>query len=366
MNLSPGYGPTAGRKRVRGVVTSNDIARLAGVSRATVSRVLNGSLHTSDAARKRVTDAIAQTGYVPDAAARSLVGQRSHTIALSLFSADAQHMLSYFARASNFFYHDLLGSIEAEASESGYDILLTPRKQDSAASFVRALRSRRIIGVIMMGPDLADERIGALAEAGIPTVYVDARVQGPCMTYVETDKIDGAQQATSHLLDLGHRRIAFIGGPSDSINSGQRELGYQQAFVQRGLPCDMSLVCHAGYETEDGYASAMGLLSRRCDFTAIVAVSDMVAIGVLRALYDRGLRVPDDMSVTGFDDNILAGYTIPPLTTVRQDTLILGKGIVARLRSIIEGERGPLPLIVPTRLVVRQSTSAPSARLQTD
>lgn len=343
------------------MVTSNDVARLAGVSRATVSRVLNGSEHTSAEARKRVGEAIAQTGYVPDATARSLVGQRSHTIALSLFSTDAQHMLSYFARASNFFYHDLLGSVEAEASESGYDILLMPRKHDSAASFVRAVRARRILGVIMMGPDLSDERIAALGESGIPTVCVDARVQGPRMTYVETDKISGAQQATSHLLDLGHRRISFMGGPSDSVNSGQRELGYQQAFVQRGLPFDASLVRHAGYETEDGYVSATKLLSERTDFTAIVAVSDMVAIGVLRALYDRGLRVPDDMSVTGFDDNILAGYTIPPLTTVRQDTLILGKGIVSRLRTVIEGVVGPLPLIVPTRLVVRQSTGPPRA-----
>jgi LacI family transcriptional regulator len=341
------------------VVTSNDIARLAGVSRATVSRVLNGSEHTSAEARRRVGEAIAQTGYVPDTAARSLVGQRSHTIALSLFSADATHMLSYFARASNFFYHDLLGSIEAEASESGYDIWLMPRRHDSAASFMSALRARRIIGVIMMGPDLCDERIPALAEAGMPTVCVDSRVQGQFMTYVETDKISGARQMTSHLLDLGHRCIAFMAGPSDSINSGLRELGHQHAFIQRGLSCDMSLVRHVGYEIEDGYAGATALLSERSDFTAIVAVSDMVAIGVLRALYDRGLRVPEDMSVTGFDDNILAGYTIPPLTTVRQDTQILGKGIVARLRSVIDGEGEPLPLIVPTGLVVRQSTGAP-------
>lgn len=348
------------------MVTSNDIARLAGVSRATVSRVLNGSEHTSADARKRVKDAIAQTGYVPDAAARSLVGQRSHTIALSLFSTDAQHMHSFFARASNFFYHDLLGSVEAGASEAGYDILLVPRRNESAESYVRALRARRIVGIIMVSPDQTDARIGALGEAGIPTVYIDTRVQGPCTTYVETDKIDGARQATSHLLDLGHRRIAFIGGPFGDVTSGQRELGYQHAFAQRGLPCDMSLVRHEGFETEHGYTGALGLLSQRTDFTAIVAVSDMVAIGVLRALYERGLRVPSDMSVTGFDDNILAGYTTPPLTTVRQDTVLIGRGVVTRLRDLIEGEGRPLPLIVPTHLVVRQSTSAPSARMQRD
>jgi len=361
MNLSLGHVP-AGWKRVRGVVTSNDIARLAGVSRATVSRVLNGSEHTSPEARERVREAIARTGYVPDAAARSLVGQRSHTIALSLFSTDAHHIHSYFARPSNFFYHDLLGSIEAGATEAGYDILLVPRKRESADSYVRALRARRIVGIIMMCPDLTDARIGALEEAGIPTVYVDARVQGLRATFIETDKIDGAQQATSHLLELGHQRIAFIGAQAGSVTSGQRELGYQQAFMRRGLSCDMSLVRHEGFEPEHGYAGTMSLLAQRSDFTAIEAVSDMVAFGVLRALYERGLSVPGDMSVTGFDDNILAGFTTPPLTTVRQDTARMGRGVVARLRDLIEGESKPLPLIVPTQLVVRQSTGAPSVR----
>ena len=214
----------------------------------------------------------------------------------------------------------------------------------------------------MMSPDLTDARIGALGESGIPTVYVDVRLQGPHATYVETDKIDGAQQATSHLLDLGHRRIAFIGGPSGDITSGQRELGFQQAFAQRGLPCDLSLVRHEGFETEHGYAGAIALLSENLGFTAIVAVSDMVAFGVLRALYERGLRVPDDISVTGFDDNILAGYATPPLTTVRQDTALIGRGVVTRLRDLIEGEGRTLPLIVPTQLIVRQSTGAPSIR----
>jgi DNA-binding LacI/PurR family transcriptional regulator len=108
---------------------------------------------------------------------------------------------------------------------------------------------------------------------------------------------------------------------------------------------------------------AISMLSQSRDFTAIVAVSDMVEIGVLRALYERGLRAPDDMSVTGFDDNILAGFTAPPLTTVRQDTILIGRNVVARLRDLIEGEGGPLPLIVPTHLVVRQLSGAPRSRI---
>jgi LacI family transcriptional regulator len=341
------------------VVTSNDIARLAGVSRATVSRVLNGSEHTSAEARKRVAEAIAQTDYVPDAAARSLVGQHSHTMALSLFSTDAHHMLSAFALSSRIYYHGLLGCIEAAASDAGYDILLMPRKHGSAANFVRALRARRVAGLIMMSPDPADLRIGAMEGSGIPTVFVDSRAQGSQVTYVETDKISGAHQATSHLLNFGHRCIAFIGGPIGDVTSGQRELGYQQACSQFGLPFDRQLVRHPGFETEDGYTETLRLIAERPDITAIVAVSDVVAMGVLRALYECGLRVPDHVSVTGFDDIMLAGYTIPPLTSVRQDTQLLGRGIVERLCDIINGECEPLPLIVPTRLVVRQSTGVP-------
>jgi DNA-binding LacI/PurR family transcriptional regulator len=260
------------------------------------------------------------------------------------------------APLSRYFYHDLLASMEREAAESGYDLLLMPHTSSSAAGYLRALRARHVVGLISLAPNIADARIRALGDAKVPAVYVDARIQGPFATYVTSDKIDGAWQATSHLLDLGHRTIAFVGAPREWINSEERRLGYQQALAQRGIAADQSLERLEGFEASDGYTAASALLAERRDFTAIVSVSDVVAIGVIRALYEQGLRVPEDVSVTGFDDVVLAGYTTPPLTTVHQDHVLLGRGAVARLRGLIEGTSAPLPLVAPTQLVIRQST----------
>jgi len=340
------------------VTTSKDIARLAGVSRATVSRVLNGSDRTSATARERVQAAIATTGYEPDVAARNLVGHRSHTIALSLFSADSHHAWSEIASLSRYFYHDVLASIEQEAAGAGYDLLFVPHGSGSAADYLRALRARHVVGMISVAPDISDPRIQVVSDAGIPAVYIDTRVQGPCATYVTSDKIDGARQATAHLLDLGHRCIAFAGSHLQRISMEERRLGYQHALAQRGIPVNPALERPSleGWEALDGYNATVSLLSERRDFTAIVAVSDVIAIGVIRALYEQGLRVPQDVSVTGFDDVMLAGYTTPPLTTVRQDHALMGRCAVARLRAMVEGTGDPLPQIVPTQLVVRQST----------
>jgi LacI family transcriptional regulator len=342
------------------MVTSEQVARAAGVSRTTVSRVLNGSPRISPAMRTRVHEAIASLGYEPDVVAQSLVRQRSRVIALGLFPQEAGLSLSELGQTRHYFYLDLLKHIEQAAASAFYDLLMPSRPQNaSPEQYIRSLRTRRVAGTVMLGLGPDDSRTQALIQADIPTIFIDSMGQGKRATYVKSDNADGARQVVEHLLAFGHRRIAFIIGQTMDLPGMERLFGSQQALARAGLTMDPTLVRACGWDTDNAYEAAQTLLAERRDFTAIVAGSDLMAVGILRALYEHGLRVPDDLSVTGFDDVDLCRYTYPPLTTVRQDRRAMGEGAVQRLLSMIdeeEEERELPPLIVPTRLVARSST----------
>jgi LacI family transcriptional regulator len=337
------------------MATSEEVARLAGVSRATVSRALNGSARVSEAARERVHAAIAALGYEPDVVAQSLVRQRARVIAVNLFAEGSEVPFSHFGRTSQFFYLGVLENIEREAISSGYDLLLPsyPRGK-TPENYLRSLQTRRVAGVIAL--HATDARIRALSHSTIPAVFIDRIGQGKHATYVKSDNIDGARQATEHLLALGHRRIAFITGQTTDLAGLERLLGCQQAMVHAGITLDPGLVRQSGWEIDTAYETARALLAERRDFTAIVAGSDFMAMGIFRALMEQGLRVPDDVSLVGFDDIEFCQYTLPPLTTVRQDRAAMGCGAVQRLVSMIEGAEEVSPLVLPTQLIVRKST----------
>ncbi len=337
------------------MVTSEQVARLAGVSRATVSRALNGSARVSDEARERVHAAMAALGYEPDVVAQSLVRQRSQVIAMSLFAEDNELPLSHFGRTAQRFHLSVLENIEREVVSSGYDLLLPSRLHGkSPESYVRALQTRRVAGCVVLHG--AASRIQSLIHSSIPAVFIDKTGQGSHATYVKSDNMDGARQATGHLLSLGHRRIALLTGPTTDQAGLERLLGCQQALAQAGIVPDPDLVRQSGWNLNEAYEAARLLLAEGRDFTAIVAGSDIMAIGILRALTEQGLRVPDDVSLIGFDDIDLCQYTCPPLTTVRQDSAAMGRGAVQRLIAMIEGSGETAPLILPTQLVVRKST----------
>ncbi len=344
---------------------SVDVARMAGVSRSTVSRTLNGSPHVSPDARERVLAAVARMEYKPDIVARSLVRQQSRTIALGLFSEAEDQALTALSHPQRYFYVELLTSIEGRTVTAGYDLVLPAHRSSDTnrpADYLHGLRARRVAGALMVALDVADPRVQVLLDAALPVVFVDAMIQGAHATYIKSDNIDGARQAMDHLLHLGHRSIAILCGPPQSLTGGERLLGYQQAFARWGIQHDPNLVRPtAHFEIEEAYEATRALLATRRDVTAIVAVSDMMGIGVLRAAYEHGLRVPDDLSVVGFDDIDLAAYTTPPLTSVRQDRAALGQGAVDRLIAMIDGVSEALPLIVPTQLIVRKSTAPPPA-----
>jgi LacI family transcriptional regulator len=337
------------------MATSEEVAKLAGVSRATVSRAINGSARVSDEARERVHAAIAALEYEPDVIAQSLVRQHSRVIAVSLFPQDDDLPLVHFGQTALYFYLGVVENIEREAISLGYDLLLPSRTHGkSPENYVRSLQTRRVAGSIML--HASDARIRALIRSSIPTVFIDRMAQGSHATYVKSDNIDGARQATEHLLALGHRRIAFLTGSTIDLAGLERLLGCQQALAQACIAPDPGLVRQSGWNIDEAYEAARVLLAERRDFTAIVAGSDLMAIGILRALTEQGLRVPDDVSLVGFDDIAFCQYTVPPLTTVRQDRVAMGRGAVQRLVAMTEGTEETSPLILPTQLVVRKST----------
>ena len=348
------------------MATSEDVARLAGVSRATVSRTLSGNARVNEETRRRVEAAAASLGYVPDIAAQSLSGGPSRTIALGFF-ADDMWALSQLTKPKHYFYLNVLRSIEAGAAAAGYDLLLPSRPHNAdSQSYIRRLRARRVAGTIMVACPPGDVRIQALVEARMPTVFIDVVASGPCATWVASENAEGAQAVTEHLISLGHRRIARITGTETDPSGGERLRGIRAALAAAGIPEDPGLARRSDWSTEGAYQAAKDLMDRRPDLTAIVAESDMMAIGVLRALHEYGLRVPDDVSVTGFDDVDLSAYTLPPLTTIRQDTEAMGAAAVHAALELIE--RGPTdpaapgPVRLPTELVVRGSTAPPRTR----
>ncbi len=342
------------------MITSEQVAQLAGVSRATVSRALNGSSRVSAEARARVNAAIATLGYEPDVIAQSLVRQRSYVIALSFFFQDSELSLSHLGETSQYFYLEVLKNIEHESISLGYDLLLPSRSRSkSPENYIRSLQTRRVAGAIML--HATDAHIQALIRSAIPTVFIDRLGRGNRATSVKSDNMDGARQATEHLLSLGHRRIALLTGRTSDLAGMERLLGCQQALMHAGVEPDAGLIRQSGWNIDDAYEAAKLLLAERRDFTAVVAGSDFMAIGVLRALNEHGVRIPEDVSLIGFDDVELSQFTNPPLTTMRQDPGLMGRGAVQRLIDLIEGTREVAPLILPTQLVVRRSTGpAPS------
>lgn len=346
------------------MVTSEQVARLAGVSRATVSRVLNGSSKVSEETRKRIYAAIVTLGYGSNIFTKAAPHGRSRLIALAMFGGEGGLNFSQLTMPQCHFYLELLRFIEQAVAEAGYDLFLPTRpyntfdaEGDPMLNYVLSLQARGIEGVITMALGVDDPRIQGLCSSSMPAVFIDNFFQGSHATYVKSDYKGGAMQATEHLLQLGHRRIAFFPGSLFSITGTERFMGHQQTMASAGLSIDQRLVCQSGWETQDAYHTALTLLGERRDFTAIVANSDMMAFGILRALKEHNLRVPEDVSVIGFDDIDRGQYSDPPLSTIHQDKQAIGRGAVERLLQLMRGEEAISPLVVPTRLIVRASTS---------
>ncbi|WP_027909475.1 LacI family DNA-binding transcriptional regulator [Pseudomonas sp. URMO17WK12:I4] len=329
------------------MATIKDVAARAGISYTTVSHVVNGTRPVSDQVRSKVEAAIAELGYVPSGVARSLRVRATGTLGLLL------------PNASNPYFAELARGIEDHAERNGYSVILCNSDDDidKQLRYLRVLLERRIDGLIVatVASDAAFAQ--ALAALRVPLVLVDRSLEGVSADQLRVDHEQGAYLATRHLLELGHRRIVCIGGPASTQVVQLRAGGYRRALDEAGIEAQAVVDC--AFTSPAGHAAAQVLLAGEQGPTAIFAGNDMIALGVLRAAAERGLQVPQQLSVVGFDDIEVSRYLHPALTTVGQRIGQLGEQAAERLLARIRkpGLVAEQRLIEPT-LMLRESTAA--------
>ncbi|WP_328656376.1 LacI family DNA-binding transcriptional regulator [Streptomyces sp. NBC_00334] len=339
-----------GRQRP-GAPTLEEVAALAGVGRGTVSRVVNNAAGVRDSTRRAVQRAIAELGYVPNLAARSLAGHRADAVALVMTEPDWR----LFGEP---FFTEIVHAVGDALTDTPVQLLLTLVRTDTERRrFVEYARGGRVDGVLLMSVHAEDPLPDMLAKAGLPTVMLGRRSADENITYVDADNAGGARRAVTYLLDGGRRRIGVISGPLDMYVAQCRLRGYREALELAGVTAGASLVVEGGdFKEESGRRAMTELIARHPDLDAVFAASDTLAAGALGALRTAGRRVPQDVAVSGFDDFQPARPTDPPLTTVRQPLEEIGRTMVRLLQE--EMEDSPVAwrhVILRTELVLRNS-----------
>lgn len=334
-------------------LTLEDVARQAGVSRSTVSRVVNDQPNVSDDVRQRVLEVIERTGYHPNAAARTLVSQRSGTLGLVL-----PHSVSFFF--TDPYYPHLTKGIAQACNQHDYTLalFLVGTKEDEQKIYPHISRRGLLDGVILQSGHHGDQWLmGHLARANIPVVVAGRPFQPQEVSYIDIDNITASFQAVNHLIRLGRQRIASIAGPANSAVGVDRLEGYRKALQERGPGVDEALIVEGDFTETSGYYSMKELLAHRPD--AVFAASDVMAIGAMRAAREAGLRVPQDIAFVGFDDLPIATMLDTQLTTVRQPVVQFGAQAVELLLDLIEnGIHPPRHQIMDTELIIRDSCGA--------
>jgi DNA-binding LacI/PurR family transcriptional regulator len=329
-------------------ITIEQVALEAGVSTQTVSRVINGRPDVSATTRQTVQQVISRLGYQPSAIARSLASRRTRT--LGLITADF----------SDYFFTQVIAGAEVEARKHGYFFMLssTERNLQDEPEYLRLLAERHVEGILFTRPSTEQDNrhLVKLLRDGIPIVTTAYRLVGEALMVVDVDNVDGAEQAVNHLLQLGHRAIAMITGPETWKSANDRARGYFLALEGAGIAVDYSLVTNGDWSYQSGYAAMQSLLARRVQFSAVFAHNDQMAIGSIRALREVGLRVPQDVSVVGYDDIPVALYFDPPLTTIRQPMREVG-AVATRLliEAVDEPDMIKGEVLLKTELVRRDS-----------
>ena len=336
------------------VVTRNDVARLAGVSTATVSYVINnGPRPVSEETRAKVLQAIEQLGYQPNVMAQSLRRRRPNTIGLVFTTVERHLTHPYFV--------DLLTSIGEECAQHGFDLLLsscTGRALEQGI-YERLVGGRRVAGVIVTGVRHHDARIAYLSAEEFPFVVLGRPEQGENFAYIDVDGASGVDEAVQHLIDLGWRRIACIGLSAELLCADDRLDGYRQALERNGLRYDPALIVNMHTTEAAGHQAMTRFLALDRPPDAVCACSDELALGAINAAQEQGLVVGQDVGVIGFDDIPSAAYCQPPLTTIRQPMYEIGTRLCRILIRVIKGE---VPeeeqVVLPPTLVVRESCGA--------
>ncbi|WP_405564955.1 LacI family transcriptional regulator [Streptomyces phaeochromogenes] len=330
--------------------TIHDVAREAGVSRGTVSRVLNGGHYVSPTAQEAVNAAIRRTGYVVNRHARSLITGRSDSIGFLLTEPQER-----FFEDPNFNVL-LRGCTQALAAHDIPLLLMLAGTDDERRRITRYITAGHVDGVLLVSSHSGDPVAEQLREAGVPLVMCGKPIGvGSKVSYVAADDRDGARDMVRHLVSLGRRRIGVVTGPLDTPGGVERLAGYREVLSESGIDFDERLVVSGDYSRASGEAGAERLLAQCPDVDAVFVASDLMAQGVLTSLERAGRRVPEDVSVGGFDDSSAALAARPQLTTIRQPYDRISAEMVRVLLAQIGGE-DPSAVILPTELVKRQST----------
>ena len=325
-------------------VTLEMVAKEAGVSPSTVSRILNGTARVREAKVRAVEAAIAKLRFMPNPVARSLAGGKSMSVGVVIQAIDSP------------FYGEALAAIEKGLLRANYSALFLSghwREGDERRA-IDHLVNRRVEGIILMNSCLAARELVHVSQ-GIPLVLTGRHVAGNRIYSLDVDGTPGARLATEYLVGQGHRRIAFISGPSDHLDSLQRYAGYKSALAAARIAEIKKLVVTGDYSDAGGYAAMNKLLDSGAKFTAVFAANDQTAYGAMLALHRRGLEVPKDVSIVGFDDLPTSSFTIPPLTTVHRFIKQIGGGAAEALIDLIEG-RTPVANVPSATLAIREST----------
>jgi LacI family transcriptional regulator len=330
-------------------VTLEMVAERAGVSPSTVSRILNGTAVVSDDKRAAVDRAIAKLGFVPNPVARGLAGGRTLSVGVVTQAIDSP------------FYGAALRGIEVELGGAGYSPLFMSGhwRGDLEARCIELLHARRVDGLILLTGRLSDSKLRTVARS-LPVVVTGRSLKAANLISLDFDNREGARLATRHLIDLGHRRIAYIGGDPEHPDAVERQRGYQIALEAAGLRIDAAIVQQGDFSEQSGLAAVERLLAGQGRFSAIFAANDQMAFGAAVGLHRHGKRVPDDVSLVGFDDLAGSVFFVPPLTTIHNPIQEIGQLAAQAILRLLSGD-APQGEVPAPRLVVRESTGAPRA-----
>ncbi|MBV9154693.1 MAG: LacI family DNA-binding transcriptional regulator [Acidobacteriaceae bacterium] len=332
-------------------VSIKDIARIAGVSHSTVSRALRNSPLIPERTARRIQQIARERGYSASAVARSLVTRKTQTMGVVVTSiADP-------------FNGEIVEGIEEAANQSGYSVILATSQADPEREMavVRSFQERRVDGILVASSRVGSLYMPLLGEMEIPIVLLNNQSAGTFAHAVTIDNVDGAFQATWHLLQLGHRRIAYIGDRFGLQSDVERLKGYRKALTQAGLTFSEKLVAHGDGKSRGAREAAARLfgshLARDRQPTAIFCYNDMSALGVMEHAEAAGVRIPQDLSIVGFDDLFFASQLRPPLTTVRQPKKEIGRRAMQHLLALVRGEQPGSTTVIKGELIVRGSTA---------
>ena len=327
-------------------VTIRDVAQKAGVSPATVSRYINGSVPVSKEVAERIQKVMDELKYVPHAAARQLATQKAHAIGVLLTDM------------SNEFFPPLIGGIESIVQQEGYNLLVASRRAGNRVDTQISIGPHNSDGMIVFAGSLNDSEILKLHQTGFPLVLIyRTSPEGSNIPSVTIRNKRSTRNLINHLIEVHHRsRIVFVRGPANQEDSQWREMGYQESLEAHGIAYDPNLIIPGEYNRNDAYQAMSKFLENAPpDFDAVFTGNDDSAIGVLDALYKKGLRIPDDISVAGFDGLELSAFLTPPLTTVNAPTELVGKTAARHLFKLLAGQKVDPVTLLPTEIVIRRS-----------